>query len=338
MRINRASVSPVPGCSLLQVELSIDDRLAGRALCSGVAPQHLLGLAEAVLVGRDPRGVSGLWDLLGAADRNDPSPAAARARAALDIACWDLKARINDEPLWKTLGGSRPRAVAYGSWPATPEAANQPIDDFAPLTSKGGFHRGLLRLGGDPVQDRHRLRLLHDALGAAGRPVELMADFDGIWPDEAIRRIAALEADFDLVWVKGVTRAGDHAGCGRVASQIRAAVCAGGDLCTERAFLPLLNPQCANVIEIDVQRLGMTGSLRVAEAAFGYELPVALSAAPGNLPVHLSSVLPGFMGMEVVDAAGRADAVRSAVRIEGGRAWAGDEPGTGIGIEGNAGA
>ena len=28
------------------------------------------------------------------------------ALACLDIALWDLKAKINDEPLWKTLGGN----------------------------------------------------------------------------------------------------------------------------------------------------------------------------------------------------------------------------------------
>lgn len=322
MRISGAKVRPVPGGSLLQVELTSDDGLVGRALCSGVAREHLLGLAEAVLVDRDPRGVSSLWDLLVEAEQDSHSPAAARARAALDIACWDLKARINDEPLWRALGGGRPRAVAYGSWSTAHT-----------LAPKAGLHRGLARLDGDPARDAHSLGLLRDVLGSEGSPVELMADFGGIWPDEAVRRLAALETDFDLVWIKGVARAGDHAGCGAVASHIRAAVCAGGDLCSERAFLPLLNPQCANVIEIDVQRLGITGTLRVADAAFGYELPVTLSAAPGNLPVHLSSVLPSFMGMEVVDAAGCTGAIGSAARIERGRASAGDAPGTGIEVD-----
>ena len=33
--------------------------------------------------------------------------------AALDVALWDLKAKANDEPLWKTLGGARPRANSH---------------------------------------------------------------------------------------------------------------------------------------------------------------------------------------------------------------------------------
>ena len=37
---------------------------------------------------------------------------ATAAIAALDVALWDLKARINDEPLWKTLGASSNRVRA----------------------------------------------------------------------------------------------------------------------------------------------------------------------------------------------------------------------------------
>ena len=33
--------------------------------------------------------------------------------AALDLALWDLKAKLNDEPLWKALGGRRPRVNVH---------------------------------------------------------------------------------------------------------------------------------------------------------------------------------------------------------------------------------
>jgi L-alanine-DL-glutamate epimerase-like enolase superfamily enzyme len=97
-------------------------------------------------------------------------------------------------------------------------------------------------------------------------------------------------------------------------------------------FLPLLNPQCANVIEVDVQYLGITGTLRVADAAFGYELPVTLKSATGNLPVHLASVLPNFMGMEVVDTRPVLGQVTGAARFANGRAWAGEQLGSGIAV------
>ena len=36
-------------------------------------------------------------------------------RSTLDMALWDLKAKANGEPLWKTLGGSKQKIHCYAS-------------------------------------------------------------------------------------------------------------------------------------------------------------------------------------------------------------------------------
>jgi L-alanine-DL-glutamate epimerase-like enolase superfamily enzyme len=82
------------------------------------------------------------------------------------------------------------------------------------------------------------------------------------------------------------------------------------------------------VVELDIQHLGLTGSQRAAEAAFGFELPVMLAAAPGNVEVHLAGALPNLMAVEVtaVSAAG----VGSDISFADGRAVAGDRSGLGL--------
>ena len=69
---------------------------------------------EPLLLGQDPRGVVGLWKrMCDHAFKGGVEGQAKAAIGALDVALWDLKARLNEEPLWRTLGASSPRVKAY---------------------------------------------------------------------------------------------------------------------------------------------------------------------------------------------------------------------------------
>jgi L-alanine-DL-glutamate epimerase-like enolase superfamily enzyme len=64
-------------------------------------------LTRDLLVGEDPRGVTGLWQRMQDAQSARRCDVAIQAAmAALDVALWDLKAKIGREPLWKALSGS----------------------------------------------------------------------------------------------------------------------------------------------------------------------------------------------------------------------------------------
>ena len=88
------------------VEVFTDEGLTGIGLGGGGVRPQIHALVEGTLKGEDPRGVRGLWQKMvdkhfkGGHDGliND-------AIAVLDTALWDLKAKANGEPLWKTLGG-----------------------------------------------------------------------------------------------------------------------------------------------------------------------------------------------------------------------------------------
>ena len=65
----------------------------------------------------DPRGVRGLWKRMMDV-RLQAGPGGSGCRwdcQHIDLALWDLKAKANNEPLWRTLGASSPRVRAYAS-------------------------------------------------------------------------------------------------------------------------------------------------------------------------------------------------------------------------------
>ena len=74
---------------------------------TGIAPggnDKVASLFEAI-EGEDPRGVIGLWKkMVDYVFKSGNEGDNTGAIAAIDIALWDIKAKLNEEPLWQTLG------------------------------------------------------------------------------------------------------------------------------------------------------------------------------------------------------------------------------------------
>jgi L-alanine-DL-glutamate epimerase-like enolase superfamily enzyme len=316
-----------------RLELTCDEGLAGESLCPVRVRDQALTLANDRLVDWDPRAASALWDRL-AGNAGDDSAAA--ARASLDLACWDLAAKLRGEPLWKTLGGSRPHAMVHVAMPGVPESDDAVRRWFGNVAEVTAFRAGCLALSGMPATDARRLALIRDTLEKQVKPVDLAVDAGRSWPDERIRRIREIERSVDLSWVKVAAGPGDELACRRLVDSVRAAVCVGGELTAERDFMTWLHQRAANLIELDIHRLGFTGTLRAADAAFGFELPVVLAPAPGHVQVHLAPVLPSFMSAGIVDPAAENTGVFGDLRFVSGRGVMGDRPGAGLVFDRNS--
>jgi L-alanine-DL-glutamate epimerase-like enolase superfamily enzyme len=320
------------------MELMTDAGLTGIAIGSEGVRAHIGELVKDVLVGADPRGVRGLWRrMLDARSAHRHGRYLHEAIALLDVALWDLKSKADDQPLWKTLGGARPKANAYASGVDLALSDEELSAWYVATAHDYGLRGGKLQVGLDPDSDLRRLGLMHAALTQATADPVLMIDADECWsPKEAIGRTREIEKRFDLTWVEGASRSWDFPGLKQVSNAIRAAVCVGEGFTTCGEFLPHFHHRSADVIQIDIGAIGITGALQVADSAFGYELPVTLSAAPGNIHAHLSSVMPYFMSLEVIDPVPAARFYTSDVRIEQGWAIAGNAPGNGLVVDARA--
>ncbi len=189
-------------------------------------------------------------------------------------------------------------------------------------------------MGNDLEADIRRLGLIKDALKTSTPVPELMIDAGGRWwPKESIRHIRRIESEHDLTFVQGAVASGDFLASKRLADSIRAAVCAGGDLTTGSAYLPYLHHHAANVVAIDIQRLGITGAMQIADTAYGFELPVTLIASPGNIHVHVAAAMPNVMSVEVLDPQPAQGLIATDVRFESGWGSAGDAAGNGLAID-----
>ena len=159
------------------------------------------------LIGRDPRDIGPIWEMLYNGTRATTAAAAGHAMpqiarrgmsvaaiSAVDIALWDIFGKSLGEPVWRLLGGRKLEAMpayASGGW----EGADKIGEQLKSYIAKGGFKAVKMRVGamdGPPhisaargqggtrsTRPRHRhhgrcARHLHgrrsQALHAAGRP------------------------------------------------------------------------------------------------------------------------------------------------------------------------
>ena len=314
----------------LAVYIDTDEGITGVTLGGGAGRRHIHSLAEELLVGKDPRGVRGLWQrMIDRAFKGNNRGVVNDAISTLDVALWDLKARINGEPLWKTLGASNRHVRAYAS------GLDMPLNDdelraFYTRMAGKGIHAGKLKVGLNQTDDLRRIGIMRDALATSGKQPELMIDSNEYWsPKQAIRHIREIEERFDLFWAEEPARRWDYRGLRQVSEGIRAAVATGENLDHISEFMPLVENRAVDVIEIGRGAGGITGGLMIADLAYAYEIPVSVMNCPGNFAAHFAAALPNHIWMEVLDA-GRVAGFSIDTRIEDGWIVLGDSPGSGI--------
>ena len=316
------------------VELHTDEGLTGVGLGGGGVRLQMQAMVDGILAGQDPRRVQGLRKRMtdkhfkGGHDGlvND-------AIATLDMALWDLKSKANDEPLWKTLGGSKQRVHCYASDLGLPMADADLEEWYRRMARDHGFRNAKLKVGLDQDADIRRLAMMAAVFSEQTDAPMLLIDANEYWsPKQAIRKVAEMEERVDITWIEEPARRWDYLGLRRVKDGVRAAVCAGENLDTLGDFLPYFQQGSADVIQVSYGMTGISCALQIADAAFAYELPVTLGGSPGLIHAHLATVMPNFMTMEVVDPVVLDGVFTTDIKVEDGWAILGDRPGLGLEI------
>jgi L-alanine-DL-glutamate epimerase-like enolase superfamily enzyme len=299
--------------------------LAGNGAVRGLAP---------LIVGEDPRGVVGLWKKMqDFVFKGGNEGEAKRAISALDCALWDLKAKINGEPLWRTFGARQGRCKAYASG-IDLCLTDDEIHAFYSRMAEKGVDGGKLKVGVDMDEDLRRLGIVKDALSRNNKRPYLMIDANEYWsPKQAVRHVSEFEKHFDIFWVEEPARRWDYKGLRKVSQGIKAAVSTGENINDAGDFYALIANEAADVYNVGTMNTsGATGCMQVASMAAGFELPVSMMNCPGDFSAHLAAALPNHNMMEVVDP-GREPCFTVDTWIEDGFIHCGEKPGWGIEID-----
>ncbi|HJP76263.1 MAG TPA: enolase C-terminal domain-like protein [Pseudonocardiaceae bacterium] len=243
-----------------------------------------------VVTGTDPLGNN--WHRMYAAIRNAGQPGlGSMAVAAVDIALWDLKARLLGRPLFQILPTLHDHVPVYGSGGFTSYPLDRLVQQLAGWVEQG-IPRVKLKTSRDPAADPERLTEVRLAIGP--QP-ELFVDANGALNRKQAQYWAHRFADeWDVRWFEEPVSSLDTEGLRQIREHgpHRMDIAAGEYGYLLRDFHTLLDANAVDCLQADVTRCGgITGLLQVAGAAAAHETDLSAHCAPA-VSAHAFCAVP----------------------------------------------
>lgn len=221
---------------------------------------------------------------------------AAGAIAAVDVALWDLKARLLDLPLADLLGRVRPAVPLYGSGGFTSYSTAQLQEQLA-----GWVEHGLgavkMKVGRHPEADPDRVRTARAAIGDG---VALFVDANGAHtPAEAVAQ-AARFADAGVTWFEEPVSSDDLAGLAwvRARAPVGMEIAAGEYGHDPGYFRRMLDAGAVDCLQADATRCeGISGFLAVGALCAAHHMPLSAHTAPA-LHAHVCCAVEPLRHLE----------------------------------------
>jgi L-alanine-DL-glutamate epimerase-like enolase superfamily enzyme len=229
--------------------------------------------------------------------RNDGSRGiASMAISALDIALWDLKARVLSCSIVDLLGAANLGVVAYGSGGFTTYSLQQLASQMSGWVADG-LKNVKMKIGAEPSKDIDRVRTAREAIGPS---TNLFVDANGAF--DARQAIAfSQEVDqFEVSWFEEPVSSDDLDGLRRVRDGASQAMeIAAGEYGYDSLYCRhMLEAEAVDVIQLDATRCkGFTGFLEAASVAASFGCPISAHCAP-SLHMHVGCAVPQFRHVE----------------------------------------
>ncbi|MGW0349316.1 enolase C-terminal domain-like protein [Streptomyces anthocyanicus] len=231
--------------------------------------------------GRPVSSPPALWERMGARMRNAGRPGVgAMALSAVDVALWDLKARLLGLPLVHLLPAHHDRVPVYGSGGFTNYPLDRLTDQLAGCVRQG-IGRVKLKTSRDPEADPRRLTAVRRAVGDAP---ELFTDANGaLGRKEALYWAHRFHDEWDVRWFEEPVASADLEGLRmlRERGPARLEITAGEYAFTAQDFANLTEGPAVDCLQADVTRCGgVTGVLEVAGLSAARHLDLSAHCAP----------------------------------------------------------
>jgi L-alanine-DL-glutamate epimerase-like enolase superfamily enzyme len=272
----------------------------GGSLGGGIPTEAVRELIAPKVVGDDPHRMKGLWEeLYHELILHGRAGSVVRAMSAVDIALWDLCARMAGLPLWKYLGAVESVAVpAYASGGyyldgKTPDDLAAEMVSYTEL----GFGAVKMKVGrGVGDEDARRLAAVREAVGPE---VLVMCDANNAWQDlpTALRAVRRLEP-YDPYWIEEPFGPDDIDNHARLARATPVTVATGEIEVGRWNHLRLLQQGAAAILQTDACVCGgITEWMKIASTAESF----GVTLAPHwfhDIHVHLVAATPNARFVE----------------------------------------
>jgi L-alanine-DL-glutamate epimerase-like enolase superfamily enzyme len=250
-----------------------------------------------LVLGSDAMSVSGIWQNMVSAVRNIGRPGiASMAISAVDIALWDLKARLLHLPLITLLGQVRTGIAAYGSGGFTSYDISRLKKQLAGW-ARSGLRAVKMKVGRHPDQDPRRVRA---ARAAIGQEIDLFVDANGAYSPKQALAQAERFADEGVTWFEEPVSSDDLEGLKLLRDCVPPGmrITAGEYGFDSFYFRRMLQAKAVDTLQADATRCGgVTGFLKAGTLCEAFQIPLSAHTAP-SIHQHLCCALTPAINVE----------------------------------------
>ncbi len=252
----------------------------------------------AVVQGVDATAPRGAWAAMVHATRNLGRPGiTSMAISAVDVALWDLHARLLGAPLARVLGAGRDRVPVYGSGGFTAYSNVQLAEQLAGWV-QAGIPRVKMKVGTHPEDDPERVRVAREAIGPG---TELFVDANGAYSaKQAIALADTFSEQAGVSWFEEPVSSDDLAGLALVRERAPAGMdVAAGEYGYDAVYFErMVSAGAVDVLQADITRCGgVTELLRAGAICRAHNLPLSLHCGPA-IHVHAGTALEQLRHLE----------------------------------------
>ncbi|PPU88061.1 dipeptide epimerase [Xanthomonas populi] len=290
------------------------------------AIQHCIGPK---LIGQDVSDLNRLCALVQHALKRNTN-----AKAAVEIALYDLWAQALGAPLYQALGGGTPRITTDIT--LSVDAIDTMVADALSALALG-YQSLKIKVGKDSDSDVERIKAIHAAV--AGR-ASLRLDANQGWtPKQAVRTMRTLEdAGIVLELLEQPVKATDIDGLAFVTARIDTPVMADESVFSPIQVIDLIQRRAADIVNIKLMKSGgLSNAIRVADIAALYGVPCMIgcmieSSISVAAAVHLAVAKADSITLADLDAPalGQFDPTAGGVHFNEAQIHIDDSPGLGI--------
>ncbi|HYC43849.1 MAG TPA: mandelate racemase/muconate lactonizing enzyme family protein [Burkholderiales bacterium] len=254
------------------------------ALAVGMNPLDIEAIVAKIRVAASSSGPGGIFTL---------------ALSAIDIALWDIKGKVLNQPVSRLLGGFRERVPTYASGALMRGFPLAHVEKAAAHLVEKGFRqmKTQLALPGDtnPELEVERIRVVRNAVGPK---IDLMCDINQRWDVRQAISIGSRVEEYHLFWLEDVVAHDDYPGLAAVADALATPIAAGEYVYGLVPFRHMLEARSVDIVMVDVLRAGgITQWMKIAGMAEAFNLPIVNHLAP-EISVHMVAAAPNGLTVE----------------------------------------
>ncbi|MDR6288437.1 L-alanine-DL-glutamate epimerase-like enolase superfamily enzyme [Inquilinus ginsengisoli] len=251
----------------------------------------------ATLVGRDPTMTEAIWASLWSPKLSGRRGYETRALSSIDLALWDIKAKLANMPLYKLLGGYRTRipfyiAGGYYSEGKGFKELQQEVESYVALGAKAVK----MKIGAVPIkEDIARIKAVREAIGP---DVKLLMDANCAYRYYDAIQLAQRAEEYEPFWFEEPVQPDDYDGFRKIAAATSIPIATGENEYTKHGFRDLIATQAVAILNPDARYMGgVTEFMKVAAMAQAHGLDIC-PHGDQQAHLHLLAAIPNARLLE----------------------------------------